>query len=140
MDTVALVKEQLEDGEKLLNALPQHGFEPVAACWLLRSYDGKWRFYMVSPLVEAEGLYAAYQRLVEAMRPIVNELSTLDFDSVSLVGTTEPLGRDLLDALHQMPNRPNRPFRWGGIWLGNDAIDNAYFYPLPTSNAVPIPR
>ena len=139
MDTVALVKEQLEDGEKLLKALPQHGFEPVAACWLLRSYDGKWHFYIVTPLVETEGINVAYLRLVEAMRPIVDELSTLDFDSVSFVGTTQPLGRDLLAALHQMPTPRTRPFRWGGIWLGNDAIDNAYFYPLPTSNAVPEP-
>ncbi len=131
MDTNALVKEQLEDGEKLLRLLPQHGFDPAAACWLLTSYDGRWRFYMVSPLVETEGINVAYLRLAEAMRPILDELSTFDLTSVRLVGTTQPLGRDLLAALQRVPIRRTRPFRWKGIWLGERALDNAYFYPLP---------
>ena len=137
MDTDTLVKERLEDGLTLLKELPQHGFEPAAACWLQRSYDGKWRFYVVSPLVETEGISVAYLRLAEAMRPIVDALSSIDLTSVRLVGTTQPLGRDILAALHQMSTPRTRPFRWGGIWLGNDALDNAYFYPLPTSNATP---
>lgn len=39
----------------------------------------------------------------------------------------------------QIANKWEESSRWGSIWLGNDAIDNPYFYPLTTSNPVPEP-
>ena len=56
MDTDALVNEQKEDGQKLLDYLAGSGFEVQAAFWVKAAEDGRWHYYLVSPAVETAGL------------------------------------------------------------------------------------
>src|SRR5262249_61071256 len=63
MDTDTLVEKLIDDGRKLIEELPQRGFEVSAAFWAKTSEDAPWRFYIVSPVVDAEGLTKAYRRL-----------------------------------------------------------------------------
>jgi hypothetical protein len=63
MDTDTLVENLINDGRKLVEELPQRGFDVAAAFWLKPCEDGKWYFYIVSEAVDAEGLAKAYRQL-----------------------------------------------------------------------------
>jgi len=56
VDTTTLVSDLIEDGRRIVEELPQAGFEVTAAFWLKASEDGLWYFYIVSPLAETEPL------------------------------------------------------------------------------------
>ena len=68
MDTATLVRERIDDGQKLLERLAQEGFEVTAGFWLRLVDDGEWRCYIASPTVEKEGLSAGYRRLHTIIR------------------------------------------------------------------------
>jgi hypothetical protein len=133
VDTVTLVSDQLEEGERLLKALPQQGFEVAGAFWIRPAEDDRWYFYLVSPLAETERLATAYSRLHTAIRRL--QPRWIDPLEVQLIGPTDPLARDVF-AIHQRAPGPRlSPLRWGGKQLGNLGIEGAYLYPLPDSPA-----
>ena len=130
MDTDTLVKDLIDDGRKLVEELPQHGFEVTAAFWLKASEDGKWAFYIVSPVVEAEGLVKAYRQL----HPLVRKMPQpfwIDPLEIKLIGPTNSIAQDVLAIHRRVPGPRVSPIRWGGTKLGNMSIEGAYLYPLP---------
>jgi hypothetical protein len=132
MDTNTLVENLIDDGRKLVEELPQHGFEVSAAFWLKASEDGKWYFYIVSPVVEAEGLVKAYRRL----HPLVRKMPQpfwIDPLEIKLIGPTHPIAQDVLAILSRAPGPRVSPIRWGGQKLGNVSVEGAYLYPLPAA-------
>jgi hypothetical protein len=125
-----LVEKMLEDGGKVVEKLLEFGFDLTSAFWLQTSEDGKWRFYIVSALVESEGPIKAYKRL----HPLVHALpddSSVDPLQIKLIGPTNPMARDVLAIQRQSRNANGSPMRWGGTRLGEMSIDDAYLYPLP---------
>jgi hypothetical protein len=132
MDTDTLVENLLEDGRKLVEELSRHGFDVAAALWLKASEDGKWYFYIVSPLVDSEGITSAYRRL----HPLVwarPQPSGIDPLKIGLLGPSNPIARDVLAILGRIPGPRVSPFRWSGIWLGDKSIEAAYLYPPPVT-------
>ena len=132
MDTDTLVENFLDDGQKLVAELPQRGFEVMAAFWIQPSWDGKWYFYVVSPLVDAEGITQAYRRLHPLVRARPQPV-WIDPLKIRLIGPSDPLARDVLAALGRLTVNGDRPIRWSGTWLGNLSIDGAYLYPVPAA-------
>jgi hypothetical protein len=132
VDTEILVENLIEDGQKLVEELPQRGFEVTAAFWLKASEDGKWYFYIISPLVDAEGLAKAYRQL----HPLVRAMPSpfwIDPLEIKLIGPDNPMARDVL-AIYSRASGPRvSPIRWGGKKLGNVSIEGAYLYPLPAA-------
>jgi hypothetical protein len=132
MDTDALVENRIDYGQKLVENLPQHGFEVAAAFWLKASDDGKWRFFIVAPVVDAEGLINAYRRL----HPVVYAMPQpfyIDPLQIKLIGPSNPIAQDVM-AIHDRAAGPGVwPIRWGGNQLGNVSIEGAYLYPLPAT-------
>ncbi len=129
MDTDTLVENRIDDGQKLVEELPQGGFEVAAAFWLKASEDGKWRFYIVSPIVDAEGINKAYRRL----HPLVRkrpEPFWIDPLEIKLIGPSNPIARDVIDIYGRISGPRVCPIRWGGKKLGNVIIEEAYLYPL----------
>src|SRR5437763_10992701 len=98
MDTDALVEDLTDDGRKLVEELPPRGFEVTAAFWLQASEDGKWYFYIVSPVVDAEGLAKAYRRLHPLVRAMPQPFG-IDPLEIKLIGPSNPIARDVL-AIH----------------------------------------
>jgi hypothetical protein len=132
MDTDTLVENRLNDGRKLVEELPQRGFEVTAAFWLKTSENGKWYFYIVSPAVEAEGLTTAYRQL----HPLVQAMAqpfTIDPLEIKLIGPNNPIARDVIAIHGRAPGPRVSPIRWGGTKLGNVSIEEAYLYPLPVT-------
>lgn len=114
MDTDTLVDNLLGDGQKLVEDLPRRGFEVTAAFWIKPTVDGKWRFYIVSPVVDAEGSLEAYGRLHPLVRAMPQPLR-IDPLKIKLIGPTHPIAKDVL-AIDRRAARPQEgPIRWPGI-------------------------
>ena len=131
MDTETLVENLLDDGQKLIEALPQNGFPVTAAIWLKTSWNGRWYLYIVSPVVDAEGITEGYRRLHPLIRQMPEPFG-IDVFKVKLIGLENPIAKDVL-AIH--PHAPGPRVRWRGISLGNVSIEDAYLYLLPDAAA-----
>jgi HEPN domain-containing protein len=132
MDTDTLVENLIDDGQKLVEELPQRGFEMTAAFWLKASEDGKWRFYIVSPLVDAEGSIKAYMRLHPLVRAMPQPF-WIDPLKIKLIGPSNPIARDVTAILGRVRGPRVGPIRWRGTWLGDSSIEGAYLYPVPVT-------
>jgi hypothetical protein len=132
MDTDTLVENRIEDGRRLIENLPQHGFEVSAAFWLKASEDGKWSFYIISPVVDRDGLTKAYRQLHPRVRTMPQALG-IDPLEIKLIGSKDPVARDVLAIVGRAPAPLVSPIRWGGNQLGNVIVEGAYIYPMPVS-------
>jgi hypothetical protein len=132
MVTDTLVESVIEDGKKLVAELPQRGFEVTAAFWLKASENGKWYFYIVSPVVDAEGLNKAYRRLHPLVRAMPQPFR-IDPLEIELIGPSNPIAQDVIAIHGRIPGPRVGPIRWGGTNLGNVSIEGAYLYPVPAN-------
>src|SRR5438309_1912675 len=130
MDTDTLVENRIDYGQKIVEELPQHGFEVMAAFWVKASENGKWYFYIVSPVVDAEGLTKAYRLLHPAVRAMPQPF-WIDPLQIKLIGPSNPLARDVMAILSRVSGPRVGPIRWKGTYLGNLSIEGAYLYPVP---------
>jgi len=128
MDTNTLVEPLLEDGRKLVEHLLQRGFEVSVAMWLRTNDDNKWFFYIVSPIVDAEGSLNGYKQLLPLVREMPQPFS-IEPMRIKILGATSPIGRDVLADLARYCGPRISPIRWPRIWLGDTSIDGAYLYP-----------
>ncbi len=135
MDTDTLVDAAIDDGNKLVERLRQGGLPVMGAAWLLTSERGRWRFYIVSPLVDTEGLAAAYRRLHPAIyaAPRFSWIKPL---KITFVGPEEPIAKAILDIYRATPGPWLAPLRLAGTNLGNVSIEAAYVLPLPAAVTV----
>jgi len=134
MDTDTLVENRIDDGQKLVEELPQGGFDVTAAFWLKASEDGKWYFYIISPMVDTEGLAKGYRFLHPLVRAMP-QLFWIDPLEIKLIGPSNPIARDVLAIHNRIPGPRVCPVRWGGKMLGNMSIEEAYLYPLPVTTS-----
>lgn len=132
MDTDTLVEKQIDEGWKVVEMLLQLGFEVTAAFWLKPSENGKWYFYIVSPVVETEGIIMAYRRLHPLFQLIPPSFGIRP-TGIKLIGPSNPIARDVLDIYTRTPGPGGFPIRWRGTYLGNMSIDGAYLYQLPVT-------
>jgi hypothetical protein len=125
MAQATLVENQIDDGQKLLDALAQASFDVAAACWIKSSDDGHWYLYIISPSVQAKGIREAYRELHSILRGLVG--SWIDPFEVKLIGPAHPIANDVMGLLQRNPG--NLPLRFGGPRLGPLSVDDAYIYP-----------
>jgi hypothetical protein len=128
VDTTTLVKDLIDEGQKVIDALLQDGFEATAAFWLKNAEDGLWRFYVVSPIVETESPAAGYLRLHTTIRRL--GLEWIDPLEVKLIGPKNPMAHDILAIHQQYGGTKGKSVRWTGTQLGNRNVEGAYLYPL----------
>jgi hypothetical protein len=127
MDTVSLVKNRIDAGQRLLDQLADKEFAVRAACWLKRVGEARWRLYVATPKVDEKGTLEAYRELI----PILPSLgdSWLTSSDVTLVGEKHALVQDVVDILRRFPHKtPIHPPRslLGGISVEGEI----YAYPL----------
>ena len=122
MDTATLVDEQIEEGERFVKDLRQSGFTVDIALWVLTSEEGLWFLYIASPVVDKDGLAAAYRQVnQELSKSPIRRISRSD---IKLIGSQNPIA---LDAIAYQNN--NLPARYGGRTLGRMIVEEAYIYP-----------
>jgi hypothetical protein len=129
VDTTTLVSELIEDGKRIVEQLPQDGFEVTAAFWLKAVEDGQWYFYIVSPVAESERLNDAYRRLYTLIRAMPQR-DWIDPLEIKLIGPSHPIARDVLAIYNRSAGPKKCPIHWGGNVLGNVNVEGAYLYPL----------
>ena len=104
----------------------------TAAFWLKASEDGKWRFYIVSPVVDSEGIFQAYSRLLPLVRAMPQPF-WIDPLKITLISPSNPIGQDVTAISGRVRGPHVSPIRWGGKSLGNVSIEGAYLYPVPAT-------
>lgn len=113
---MSLVTEQIEDGRRLGERLAQDGFAVPAACWGGEDDSGQWHLYLVSPVVEAEGIQKAYLRVHAVIREMQKTGFSMDPFDVKVVGPSELLAEAILKAQRHHPSRP--PIWCNGVTFG----------------------
>lgn len=130
MDTITLVENQIEDGQKLLDRLSESDFSVRAACWVKPIDEDRWSLYIATPVVDEKGAAQAYREVYRVLRSIENVWIT-DSD-IKLIGETHPITNGLLDILKRsngkISTRSRRPL------LGEFPIEEAYVYPPPETS------
>lgn len=132
MDSETLVDNQINDGRKPVENLLQRGFDLSAAFWVRATMNGKWYFYIVSPIVDTDGGFEAYLRLHPLVRAMpqpfwINPLR------IKLIGMNHPIAKDVLAIDISAAGPRAYPIPWGGTQLGNLSVEGVYLYPLPAA-------
>lgn len=123
MDTTTLVNEQIDDGKRFVDHLRQSNFEVLVACWVLTSEEGLWFFYVASPVVDTDGLAAAYRKVYGELTK--SQIQWIARSDIKLIGSHNPIA---VDAVAYQSNR--LVTRFGGRQLGNLTVEEAYIYPM----------
>jgi hypothetical protein len=129
MDPTTLVKEQIDYGAQFVERLPKEGIEVLAAFWVKLAENGRWYFYVVSPVEEEDPRHAG-GRLVRLARQMPRPYWIDPFD-VNLLGPSDPLARGALELYKRGPQEFPMIYREG--WMGNKSIEGGYFYPAPAA-------
>jgi hypothetical protein len=127
MVQVALVREQIDDGQRLVAELLRQGFPVTAACWVKGSEDSQWYLYLVSSAVDDEGITKAYRRVHPVVRQMQQKAFWIDPFEVKLISPTDSLAEAVSVWLRRSAGKP--PTRYGGTRLGELDIEGAYIYP-----------
>lgn len=99
MDQATLVEHQIDDVSKLVDELKLEQLGVSAVFWLYASEADQWFLYLVSDVVDQQGITEAYRILYKAMRRLTN-LSINRFE-VKLVGPDEPVAKAIIDVVSE---------------------------------------
>lgn len=126
MDTIALVENQIEEGQRLLDRLEENGIAVRAACWVKPIDRDRWMLYIATPIWDEKGPLDAYGQLTPVHQSLGNDwISSSD---VTLVGEKDPMVKDARELLRRFPHRA--PIRSPLPLLGRIPVEEVYVYPL----------
>jgi hypothetical protein len=118
-----LVKELVEDGERLLQELDRRRFPITAAFWYDSPERLAWNLYIVSEVAHQPGPLEAYMQIQQAMAPL-NGLS-LSWDDIVVLSPERTQFRDLrktIEGVSQMSVTGER------VSLERVPLQDAYVY------------
>ncbi len=130
MDTDILVKNQIDDGQRLLAHLVHNHFDVAGACWAKTSDEERWFLYIASKVVDEQGLSAAYRDAYGVLQAM--ETSWVSMFEVKLVSPNDPIAKDILEV--QRFCTGGNPTRIRTPRLGNVAVEDVYVYLYPRSD------
>jgi hypothetical protein len=129
MATDTLVETRIEEGRKLIELLVESGFDVMLGAWVRTIEDDQWFLYLVSDVVEREGMASAYRKLYSIYRSIPDGWVLLS--DTKLIGPSNPIAKDLLEIQGRFPAPV--PVRSRRPRLGNLSIEEVYVYPPATA-------
>jgi hypothetical protein len=124
MAQTTLVKERIDEGQRLLDQLIADQFPITAACWIRAIDDDTWRLYIATPLAELPD-NQAYRAIVMAMQNLAP--SSLGWRDIKAIGPTHSVTLDILD--NQRRFAPEILKHYRNSRLGDLYIEEAYIYP-----------
>lgn len=125
MDTKVLVMFSLSEGKRLVEALSQlDGFDLRAGFWNYDELADRWNLIIATPLVNTEGTFAAYGRVIDVIREMTPPFQILEFPDVVVKSPNDPLITALRE---EHPHHEQGKFIRGERW-GEFYIDEAYLY------------
>ncbi len=137
MDQEPLVNEQIDIGNKLIEAVADFGYDVQIAFWAKPTEFGKWYLYLASSVVDDSGPAVAYRLVFDVLR----KHSDLWIDplDIKVIGAKDSLAQAAFSVVR--PKIPASPFaipnpkpypgmtRFGGSALGGMSVDGAIIYP-----------
>jgi hypothetical protein len=70
MDNATLVKELIDDGKRIIEALDATNFDVKAAMWFYQTDTGEWQLIIASPYLDNSGPIRAYEFVQNKMATI----------------------------------------------------------------------
>lgn len=68
IEVTTLNFERLRAGYELLRKTDALSFNAIGAGWYQSSHEGRWRFFLVTPMIDSKGPKWVYSRLLAALR------------------------------------------------------------------------
>lgn len=141
MDQIALVTEQIESGQRLMDELAAGGYDVEAAFWAKPTDEGKWFMYLAMPLVDDQGPGVAYRLVLGVLRKMPS--MWIEPLEIRVIGISDSLAEAVLTMIKpkstgsQFAVPSPKPFRGatrlGASTFGGVDMDEAYIYPVPAA-------
>jgi hypothetical protein len=125
VDTVTLVENQIDDGERLVEQFVADGGSVTAAFWVKTAEEGQWFLYIATDAVDRDGPAAAYRAVYASLQKLPD--LWVGMSEITLVGRDNPITKSVLTLLTRHPSR--LPARFGRETLGNVSAEEVYIYP-----------
>lgn len=127
MYKTVLVRELVEEGDRLIKRLESRRFHIAAAFWHYLEDLNRWRLVIVfSRLVDREGPLRVYMRIQEVLAEMqANELSLSD---ISVMGLNDYEFRELRSQVKRSVQASNRTHRPWPRSLNPSRLGDAYIY------------
>lgn len=109
-------------GAQCLALLESHGFVVQGAAWIFSSVAREWRYYIVSGLVDVDGLLATYDRIMRLFDAL--RWTGMSIDDVHLGSPDEPMFKALAAALHV----DNAQVKLDNVQVDRFVIEHALVY------------
>lgn len=126
MDKTALVKEDIQEGIRLIEALDKAGFQVEAAIWFYFTDSGEWRLLIASPFVEKNGPKKAYNFIQGVLTKSSPPLG-ISLKDISAVSPKHHL-ISLLRIAIGSTGRGISDIRFTRNVINNTLIEDAYIY------------
>jgi len=125
MDQSALVGQQIDAGQQLIEQLVAEGQPIQSAFWARTSDDENWYLYIATELVDRIGSLETYRVVRAALQKL--KPSWVSLSEVKVISPEDPTSQEVVSIVKR-GNSP-LPTRVGSRTLGRIAVDQAYLYP-----------
>ena len=124
MVRATLVKDWIELGRRLTEALDRANFEVVASFWFYDQESDEWRLIIASPIVDDEGPLEAYRTIQRVLGEL--DYGELSLNDISVVSPTHDLVSLLRIAFHT--GNGISGIRFTRNRINDQFIEDAYIY------------
>ena len=97
MATATLVGREIEEGQRLIDALNEADLPTDSALWIYSSDSETWRLMLTSPTCDREGSIQAYREIFSVFHDVEPELK-IDWTTLVAVSPTH----ELIEGLRQL--------------------------------------
>jgi hypothetical protein len=84
MATTTLVSQEIEEGQRLIDALNEANLSIDSALWIYSSESETWELMLTSPTCDREGSLPAYREILSVFREVEPKLK-IDWTSLTVV-------------------------------------------------------
>jgi N-acetylneuraminic acid mutarotase len=128
MATATLVSQEIEEGQRLIDALKAADLSVDSALWIYAPEPETWRLMLTSPLYDRKGPLKTYEAILSVFREVKPELK---IDWTALVAVSPK--HELIQGLRQLQQHWN--LNLSGKRLTNNMvnrvwIEDAYIYQI----------
>ena len=128
MATATLLNYELEEGQRLIDALNLAGLSTESALWIYSSDSESWHLMLTSEICDREGALKAYKEILIVFRDVQPELK-IDWTSLIAVSPKheliEDLGQSQLQWHHNLSGR-----RLTDNMVKGMRVDDSYIYQI----------
>ncbi|WP_293351149.1 MULTISPECIES: hypothetical protein [unclassified Microcoleus] len=128
MGTATLVSQEIEEGQRLIDALNAAGLSVDSALWIYAPEPESWRLMLTSPLYDKKGPLKTYHAILSVFREVEPELK-IDWTALVAVSVKDKL----IQGLRELQQRFKSSFSGRRITnqsINHRYIDDAYIYQI----------